>query len=49
MIEIYKDYEIYNQVNDWGYFEATSIQDCDAPMIAARTIEQLKTKIDELE
>jgi len=49
MTEIYKDYEIYTQANDWGYFEATSTKDCDAPIIVAKTIEQLKIEIDELE
>tara|TARA_R110000851_G_C12643369_1_gene519289 strand:+ start:218 stop:367 length:150 start_codon:yes stop_codon:yes gene_type:complete len=49
MDEIYKDYRIYDQANDWGYFEAHSEKDCDAPIVVARTMEQLKIEIDELE
>ena len=46
---IYKDYRIYDQANEWGYFEAVSEKDCDSPIIIARTMEQLKIEIDELE
>jgi len=48
MDEIYKDYEICTKKNYWGYFEAVHINDCDAPIIVAREIEQLKIEIDEL-
>lgn len=49
MDEIYKDYEICTQANDWGYFEAASAIDCDAQIVISRTIEGLKIEIDELE
>lgn len=45
---VYKNYEYSLQVNDWGYYEAVSILDCDAQIITSRTIEGLKTEIDEL-
>ena len=49
MKEIYKGYEISLQLNDWGYFEATSINDCDADIVTSKTIEALKIEIDELD
>ncbi len=45
---IYKEYEIDTQGNGYGYFEAISVQDCDAAVLVAKTIEELKTDIDEL-
>ncbi len=44
----YKNYIISSPSNEWGYFEATP-QDCDATMIHAKSIEQLKIEIDERE
>ena len=44
----YREYEIDKQGNGYGYFEATSINDCDAPIIFANTIEKVKVEIDEL-
>ena len=44
----YREYEIDAQENGYGYFEATSINDCDAPIIFANTIEKVKVEIDEL-
>jgi len=44
----YKEYEIDTQGNGWGYFEATSLNDCDANIIYANTIEKVKAEIDEL-
>jgi hypothetical protein len=44
---IYKGYEIDTQDNGYGYFEATSINDCDASIIFANTIEKVKVEIDE--
>ena len=48
MKEIYKNYELTNSPNDQGYYEATSLIDCDAVMIFDKTLEGLKTEIDEL-
>ena len=44
----YKEYTIDTQENGYGYFEATSINDCDASIIFANTIEKVKVEIDEL-
>ena len=44
----YKEYEIDTKGNCYGYFEATSLNDCDAPIIFADTIEKVKVEIDEL-
>lgn len=47
MIYQYKNYKIDTIVNDMGYYEATPI-DCDGKMIYTRSIEQLRTEIDEI-
>ena len=44
---VYKNYDIDTEDNRWGYFEATNLVDCDAPMLFANTIEKLKIEIDE--
>ena len=43
----YKNYDIDTQDNGWGYFEAINLDDCDAPILFANTIEKLKIEIDE--
>lgn len=43
----YKNYDIDTQDNGWGYFEATNLKDCDAPILFANTIEKLKIEINE--
>ena len=43
----YKNYDIDAQDNWWGYFEAINLDDCDAPILFANTIEKLKIEIDE--
>jgi len=43
----YKNYDIDTQDNEWGYFEAINLDDCDAPILFANTIEKLKIEIDE--
>jgi len=43
----YKNYDIDAQDNGWGYFEAINLDDCDAPILFANTIEKLKIEIDE--
>ena len=45
---IYKNYKITEKPNEWGYYEATRLNDCDAPMIFALTIDGIKIEIDEL-
>ena len=49
MDEIYKGWEICLQCNDWGFFEAVNINDCDAPYVFDKTIEGVKSQIDEIE
>ena len=44
----YQGYEITDTPNEWGYYEATSLMDCDAYMLFDKTIHGLKTQIDEL-
>lgn len=43
---IYKKWNI--TFNEWGYFEAYNLEDCDAYMLHDKTLEGLKTQIDEL-
>ena len=43
----YKNYDIDTEGNGWGYFEATNLNDCYAPILFANTIEKLKIEIDE--
>ena len=44
-METYKNWQI--EKNDYGYFEATNLNDCDAFMKYSKSIEYLKTEIDE--
>ncbi len=44
---VYKNYDIDTEDNGWGYFEATNLDDCDAPMLFANTIEKLIIEINE--
>ena len=46
-MEIYKNWQI--EKGDFGYFEATNLDDCDAYMKHAKSIEEIKTEIDEYE
>lgn len=48
MKENYKKYELDNIPNEWGYYEAISLVDCDAFVLHDETIQGLKTQIDEL-
>tara|TARA_R110002167_G_scaffold284737_2_gene489850 strand:+ start:2522 stop:2662 length:141 start_codon:yes stop_codon:yes gene_type:complete len=45
-METYKNYKI--EKGDFGYYEATSLTDCDANMIFAKSIEDIKRDIDEI-
>lgn len=47
MEKIHKGYKISTEVNEWGFFEATSIYDCDRPMIFNKTLEGIKEDIDD--
>jgi hypothetical protein len=44
---VYKNYDIDTQNNGWGYFEAINLDNCDAPILFANTIEKLIIEIDE--
>ena len=46
--EIYKNWEIRKSDYAVGYYEATNLNDCDANMIIAKRIEEIKTEIDEI-
>jgi len=41
----YKNWRI--EENEFGYYEATNLNDCDATMKFAKTIDKLKLEIDE--
>lgn len=47
--EIYKGYEIDLTANEWLFFEAIKLNDCDAPILICKTVEQLKDLIDDLD
>ena len=47
--EIYKNWEIIKSPYAVGYYEATNLNDCDADMIIAKSVEEIKTEIDENE
>ena len=49
MKEIYKNWEIRKSDYAVGYYEATNLNDCDACMIHAKSVEEIKTEIDENE
>ncbi len=44
-MEIYKNWQI--EKNDFGYFEATNLNDCDAFIKYSKNVDNLKTDIDE--
>ena len=44
---VYKNYDIDTQNNGWGYFEAINLDNCDAPILFANTIEKLIIEINE--
>jgi len=46
-METYKNYEINLKPNVWGYYEGINKIDCDALIIFALTIEEIKIEIDE--
>ncbi len=46
---IYKNWEIRESDYAVGYYEATNLIDCDACMIRAKSVEEIKTEINELE
>ena len=48
MSEIYKNWEIIKSPYAVGYYEATNLYDCDANMIIAKSVEEIKTEIDEI-
>ena len=38
---------LIEELNEQGYYEAYDLNDCDAPMIYAKSLEVLKIEIDE--
>tara|TARA_R110000796_G_scaffold118576_1_gene232317 strand:- start:30 stop:179 length:150 start_codon:yes stop_codon:yes gene_type:complete len=46
MGEIYKEHKIQGP-NEWGYFTAYNVNDCDAFTLFDKSEEGLKTQIDE--
>jgi len=46
-MEIYKDWQIRKSIFAPGYYEATNLNDCDAFMIHAKSLEEIKIEIDE--
>ena len=49
MSEIYKNWEIMKSPYAVGYYEAINLYDCDANMIIAKSVEEIKAEIDEWE
>lgn len=47
MSEIYKNWQIRKSDYAVGYYEATNLNDCDAFMKHAKSIEAIKVEIDE--
>ena len=45
-MEIYKNWQL--EKADYGYYQATNLNDCDAFMKQAKSIIELKIDIDEL-
>lgn len=45
-MEVYKNWEIRKSDYAVGYYEATNLNDCDAFMKHAKSIEELKIEID---
>lgn len=48
-MEIYKNWEIKKSDYAIGYYEAINLNDCDAFMKHAKSIEEIKIEIDEEE
>ena len=48
-IVTYKGYLIDTRINMYGFYDAVSIDDCDAEVIFATTIQGVKDDIDDLE
>jgi hypothetical protein len=46
-MEIYKGWQI--EQNEFGYWEATNLNDCDAYIKFSKSLEQLKIDIDEVD
>jgi len=46
-MEIYKDWQIRKSIFAPGYYEATNLNDCDASMKYAKSLEEIKIEIDE--
>lgn len=46
---VYKNYEISEKPNDFGYYEGVNITDCDAQVLTAKSIDEVKIEVDELE
>lgn len=46
-MEVYKNWQIRKSDYAVGYYEATNLNDCDAFMKHAKSIEEIKTEIDE--
>lgn len=46
-MEIYKNWQIIKSDYAIGYYEATKLNDCDAFMKHAKSIEEIKIEIDE--
>lgn len=44
----YKNYQITDVPNEWGYFEAVSLIDCDAQILIDKTLQGLRDQIDDL-
>ena len=44
---IYKGFEIREKPNEWGFYEATSVENCDVYMLFGKTLDELKNTIDE--
>jgi len=49
MSVIYGNWKIETKPNEWGYFEAINIKDCDAFIIRGKTLDIVRTEIDEVE
>ena len=46
-MEVYKNWKIEKE--DYGYYTAENLNDCDAFLNCSKNIDDLKTEIDELE
>ena len=48
-MEVYKNWQIRKSDYAVGYYEATNLNDCDAYMKYAKSIEEIKAEIDDEE